>query len=288
MEPTSEKVFIVMSEVRLSPRQVLVFSQDEKEFRPSEAFINDLKTSNRPFIIMFVGDGRAGKSTRANQLVKHELQMDEPFDALNGSEPVTMKFQYAGPIKFAHLANTHNLQLHVDNDPDIFIIDCEGLHSLGLTTATLKQATFALSQIVSMTVLVMNGQINLENINDVRSLFMLSHAFSCELHGFEIGTTIMMREVGVRPPKGQQLSSEAMNSLRREADASQKRTILEKLNQAQMHFFLNRICRFWVNLKLKTKTSIGNQLQISSVFVEPSQQNEKIFQGIHFCSCLMK
>jgi hypothetical protein len=50
-----------MSDVSLSPREVLTFSSDEKEFRVSDAFINDLKTSSFPFIIMLVGNARAGK-----------------------------------------------------------------------------------------------------------------------------------------------------------------------------------------------------------------------------------
>jgi hypothetical protein len=216
--------------------EVFTFSLDENEFKPSQQFADDLNASASPFIIMLVGNGRAGKSTRANQLVRHELQCDSPFEALSGSEPVTMKFQYCGPFKFGQLSQIHGIQLQVDSDPDIFLIDCEGLHALGTTTAVLKQATFALSQMVSMTVLVMKDLVNHDNIDDVRSLFDLSHAFSRNLPGFEIGTTIMMREVGIRYPGGKELTSEEKNQIRQESDCKQRGRILEVLNRARVRF----------------------------------------------------
>jgi hypothetical protein len=74
-----------------------------------------------------------------------------------------------------------------------------------------------------MTVFVMNGRVNFENIDEIRSLFLLSHTFRCELPGFEIGTTIVMREVGVRSPNGRKLPKEKKNSLQREADAIQRK-----------------------------------------------------------------
>jgi septin family protein len=98
---------------------VLIFAPEEKEFRPSEAFINDSERSSCPFIIMLVGNRRARESAGANQLVKHQLQTDDPFEALNGSEPVTMKFQFVDPMTFRRLAIIHNFQFHVDKDPDI-------------------------------------------------------------------------------------------------------------------------------------------------------------------------
>jgi hypothetical protein len=105
-------------------------------------------------------------------------------------DPVTKRFQYFGPFKFDHRSQIHGIPLSVPCDPDLFLIDCEGLHSLSSTTAFLKQATFALSQMVSMTVLVMKDMVNHENIENVRSMFVLSHPFSRHLRGFSIGTTI--------------------------------------------------------------------------------------------------
>jgi hypothetical protein len=185
---------------------------------------------------MLVGNGRVGKSTRSNQLLLHEIRPNDPFQAENGAQPVTMKFQYAGPFKFGQLAQLHNVDLKVESDPDIFLIDCEGLHSLGKTTPVLKQATFALSQMVSMTILVMKEQVNHDNIDSVRSLFVLSHAFSRDLPGFAVGTTIMMREVGVRYPRGKKLTLNEKNTLRQKADIDERTKILGTLNRHNVAF----------------------------------------------------
>jgi ribosome biogenesis GTPase A len=107
---------------------------------------------------MFVGNGRTGKSTRLNQLLSHKRKATVQFEAASGPNPITMKSQYIGPFKFRDLSKIHGLDLQVEADPDIFLIDCEGLQSLGKTTAVLKQAIFSLSQIVSMTVLVMQNK----------------------------------------------------------------------------------------------------------------------------------
>jgi septin family protein len=168
-----------MSRLRcITVHPVFEYSRDETDFWPSKQFSADLMASHYPFIIMFVGNSRVGKSAHLNQLLLHKLKSDIPFEAFSGADPVTMKFQYLGPWKFRQLSQIHSIDLHVTSDPDIFLIDCEGLHSLGKTTAVLKQATFSLSQMVSMTVLVMKEQVNHENIENVRSLFVLSHAFS--------------------------------------------------------------------------------------------------------------
>jgi hypothetical protein len=185
---------------------------------------------------MFVGNGRAGKSTRLNQLLRHKLRCESPFQTFSGPDPVTMAFQYVGPIKFRELAEIHDIELQVASGPDLFLIDCEGLHALGDTTAMLKQATFALSQMASMTVLVMKEQVNQENIESVRSLFVLSHAFSRQLPGFSIGTTIMMRDVGIRYPPGQQLTLNQKNCLRQKTDGEQRAKILKILNDNRVTF----------------------------------------------------
>jgi hypothetical protein len=124
----------------------------------------------------------------------------------------------------------------IEGDPDLFVIDCEGMNSFGKTTATLKQATFALSQMSSMTLLVAKSQVNLENIDSIRSLFVLSHAFSRDIPGFTIGTAIMMREVGVRLPRGTELTLQEQNQIRQAADEAQRDIILQVLNDAQIKF----------------------------------------------------
>jgi hypothetical protein len=43
------------------------FSKDERDVKPSAQFEHDLKDAQNPFLMMFVGNGRTGKSTRVNQ-----------------------------------------------------------------------------------------------------------------------------------------------------------------------------------------------------------------------------
>jgi hypothetical protein len=166
----------------------------------------------------------------------HKLGAQKPFAARAGPERITMKFQYVGHPKFRQLSQIHGIQFEVNSDPDIFLIDCEGLHSYDQTTPALKQATFALSQLVSMTVLVMKDQVNQSNIEKVRSLLALSHGFSETLPGFEIGTTILMRDVGARCPKGKTLTLAQKNELRQQSDRKQRTHILKALNDAGVRF----------------------------------------------------
>jgi GTPase SAR1 family protein len=140
-------------------KQVFEFSPNEADFWPTQEFKSDLAASQCPFIIMFAGNSKAGKSTRLNQLITHELTSEGPFEADSRVEAVTQRFQYTGPFKSLDLAEVHSLDIQVESNPDLFLIDCERLHSLGNTTPVLKQATFALSQMVSMRVLVMKEQL---------------------------------------------------------------------------------------------------------------------------------
>jgi hypothetical protein len=216
--------------------EVFDFTPDEKDFRLNKRFRQTLIRSHSPFLIILIGNGRTGKSTRANQLLCHELSLEKPFTAAGGLDPITKYFQYVGPLKFSKLSQIHKIQLEVKGDPDIFIIDCEGLNSFGETTPALKQATFALSQMSSMTLLVLKDQVNQQNINSIRSLFVLSHAFSRDIPGFTIDTTIMMREVDVPFPRRQNFTPEEKNVIRQKADETERDKILKVLNDAQIKF----------------------------------------------------
>jgi hypothetical protein len=222
-----------MSDASLTTHDVFEFSSDESDFWPSPKFEADLKAANSPFLIMLVGNGRVGKSTRANQLLTHKIKADSPFMTEDDGDPITKKFQYCGPLTFAEFQRIHGIPLQCESNPDIFVVDCEGLHSLGKTTRTLKPATFVLAQMASMTVLVMKDQVNQENIPHVRSLFVLSHAFIREVPGFEIGTVIMMRDIGVR---GRNLSLDEQNKMRQAADVTQRQKIIEVLDGAELEF----------------------------------------------------
>jgi hypothetical protein len=149
---------ISMSDIPRTSSDVFQFTQDEQDFCFSEQFNARLRASNSPYIILLLGDARTGKSTRGNQLLAHEPKSRKPFKAEMGLVPITRGFQYVGPLKFRDLETIHHIRLQVPSDPDIFVIDCEGLHSLVEATPTLKKAMFSLSQLASMTVLVQNKQ----------------------------------------------------------------------------------------------------------------------------------
>jgi hypothetical protein len=220
----------------LQPKDVFVFYNNDTDFLPSEDFTDDLERSQSPVIILFVGNGRSGKSTRLNQLLSNDLRPDGPFEADDGIEPVTMKFQYVGPLKFADLAQIHKIQLNVTSDPEVFLIDCEGLGSLSERTPALEQATFALAQMATLTVLVTKEPVNHHNLDNIRSLLILSHAFTREAPGFSVGTTIMMREIGLKRSKGKKLSPQEKDAIRRQTDESQRHTIIAGLNKARIKF----------------------------------------------------
>jgi hypothetical protein len=138
-------------------------------FRPSPRSESDLNAWAAPFITMFIGNDRARKSPRANQVLCHTLTADGPFGVFDGSEPIITEFQYDGPLKSGYLSQVSGISLPVDSDWDVFIIHCKGLHSLSDATPVLKHATFVLSQRVRMTALVMSKQVYHEVTESVRS-----------------------------------------------------------------------------------------------------------------------
>jgi hypothetical protein len=223
-----------MSSSPVQVLQVFKFDSTEEIFDFSDDFRRIFSAANNPFIIMFIGNGRVGKSTRLNQILTKEIDGEEPFKSLGGTAAVTTKFQFYGPLKSAQLGQIHGLDLSVKSDPDVFLIDCEGLHSLGETTPELKKATFALAQMSSLTVLVMKEMLNHQNLDSVRSLFALTRAFSRDIPGFLSATAFIQRDVGV--PCSKPASFEEKNELRMKNDSSQKSTFLALLNSGNPMF----------------------------------------------------
>jgi hypothetical protein len=181
------------------------FDCDGSDFKLAPDFLRVFESSRNPFIILFIGNTRAGKSTRINQLLTRELKAISPFVAAGGAWPITKAFQSATPLTFEDLSQIHGISLSTKSHPDIFLVDCEGLHSLEETSPGLKKATFALAQISSLIVLVMKEQLCFDNLISVRSLFALSRAFGRDVPGFSTGTILMQREVGVRCPESASL-----------------------------------------------------------------------------------
>jgi hypothetical protein len=212
---------------------VFTFKPDG-QFLFSDDFHTAFDRSTNTFIILFIGNGRVGKSTRLNQLLTKVLAPEAPFESYGGSDPVTKQFQFCGPLKFKDFGDIHGLKLTVDSDPDVFLIDCEGLHSLSETMPCLKQATFALAQMASLTVLVMKDTFNHENRDSVCSLFTLSRAFSREIPDFFPVTVIIERDIGVSCPRSKPLDEK--NRLRREQDIKRGKEIRAFLNHGLLKF----------------------------------------------------
>jgi hypothetical protein len=217
-------------DMEMKLKHVFDFSQQQDDFALSTDFVNDIQNSQNPFIIAVIGNARVGKSERLNQILTRQLKQSVPFKSANGTEPVTSQFQYCGPIKFALLSRIHNINLDVPSNPDLFFVDCEGLHSFGKTTPGLKKATFALTQMARVTVLVMKDQVNYDNLTSVISIFTLTHAFSRAIPRSSTGTAIMIREVGVRVDD-EFATISVKDQIRRQADIEQRRHVQAVLNE---------------------------------------------------------
>jgi hypothetical protein len=81
----------------------------------------------------------------------------------------------------------------------------------------------------------MSEPVNHQNIDHVRALLLLSHAFSRDLPGFANGTTIMMREIGVPTERGRKQSLEELNQKRKNSDGEHRTKIIRLLEEANVH-----------------------------------------------------
>jgi hypothetical protein len=126
-----------MSEIQSrSVKNVFTFYENGEDFCLSVDFVNALNKSLNPFIIMFIGNYRAGKSTRLNQIVSGQINSTMPFRSNGGKDHITIGFQFLGPISIAQLGEIYGINLSVQHNPDIFLIDCEGLSNLGKSNLT--------------------------------------------------------------------------------------------------------------------------------------------------------
>jgi hypothetical protein len=181
----------------LRPIEVMELAPDGSDFRLTKELVDALNASTNPFLILFFGNSRAGKSTRINQVVTKRILPTGPLRALAGFRPVTHGFQAIGPLSFEHLFQTHGISLPTVLSIDLFLVDCEGMNSLEQSSPGLKKAIFSLIQISNLHVLVRGDPVSYANLNSICALFGLRLAFSQELEGFAVGTVIMQRDVGV-------------------------------------------------------------------------------------------
>jgi hypothetical protein len=189
----------LIPDVSLKIYDAIEFDNDSSSFTLSSWFREDLLKSDNPIIVLFFGNSRTGKSLRLNQLLTRRIIPTAPFLSRGGLNPITKNFQYC-PIPMSSLATIHNMKNSDKNDdPTVFLIDCEGLSSLVSESKLLHKAMFALSQIALVNVLVIAEAINKMNVEYVQTLLsyqkMLGDSFGGELQPM---TVIMVRDAEVQ------------------------------------------------------------------------------------------
>jgi hypothetical protein len=122
-------------------RSLLTFNESDFELSPE--FREALGQPSRALIIILVGGDGVGTSGRLNQIVIRNLRMMCPFRSEPGTSPVTDAFQFCGPIKFADFGRLDGIDFRSTKDPDIFMVDCEGLYALSQTAPGAKKAAVA-------------------------------------------------------------------------------------------------------------------------------------------------
>ena len=155
-----------------------------------------IESSQRPNIILIVGPARSGKSTLANIFLNPSLnQANETFKTDEGNVPVTMKIQYC-KVKLSTICQIHQLYMNLDFDSDLFILDCEGIDSLGEITVSLRKAIFSLLQISSVNIFVTKN-IDRSNIFDLKSFFSLPQLIPGTQQKLNKVCAIVLTDIGV-------------------------------------------------------------------------------------------
>jgi hypothetical protein len=116
-------------------------------------FIADLRKSHNPFVVLFVGKRRSGKSTAANNFIRQMINHEEPFRVSLGRAS-SKEFRYAGPFDFHEIAALHGLTPDDYPPTDVFVIDCRGYDPVHAKDITLERSFAVLAPLVSLVVLV--------------------------------------------------------------------------------------------------------------------------------------
>lgn len=145
-------------------------------FMLTESFKNDILLSSNVGIVTLSGPARSGKSTQANILLNPVLPKNKNddlngiFKADEGNVPVTHQILYV-KTKLSTLTRNYHLA-DPDFDIDLFILDCEGIDSLGKTTQNLRKAIFTVLQISTVNLYV-TKTLDKSNIYDLKAFFSL-------------------------------------------------------------------------------------------------------------------
>jgi len=148
-------------------------------------FINKLRQSHNPHIIIIYGNPRIGKSTLLNQLLNgfkenyeysdnEYFNLDKPFKiGHNEFEYITKGCNIFGSIKLSKLLKRNCCYSFNNNiDADLFIVDSEGIGALDNTSGFIS-GILTLLQVSTIKIYCTNG-ITRENLKDTEKLINIS------------------------------------------------------------------------------------------------------------------
>jgi hypothetical protein len=203
---------------------IFLITEDGFELNPT--FQEKLQQSNNPMFVSFQGKSRSGKSTRLNHLLTRNLRSKRPFISCGGQKSVTKNFQYFGPISLNDFGKFHgkNLSNEMNYNPDIFLIDAEGMEHIDGSSKFSRKAMFTLSQISSINILVLANIINQSDIRQLKSFFGVNKMLKIGSNfKIETGIVIIQRAVGISfEEEDFEDGSEKYDAARKSQDYDQK------------------------------------------------------------------
>ncbi|KAK8876514.1 hypothetical protein M9Y10_006728 [Tritrichomonas musculus] len=191
----------------------------------SSQLVDDLNRASNPQLVIVSGNGRTGKSTLANILVNPVLHPDrETFKTDEGNVPVTMDIQYVS-MKLSDLLRIHKININPCPNSEIFILDCEGIDSLGDSTLMIRKAICSLFQISTVNLFV-TKTLDRSNIYDLKSFFTLPQLIPGSHQQLYKSYAVVITNSGVpgRP------SEEEFEQKRKENDAKQTDLFISHVN----------------------------------------------------------
>ena len=153
----------------------------------NEDFLNMILKSYNPHLLCIYGKPRMGKSTLLNQLLSgfqennqedndnNYFLLDEPFKVGHGEGNFTTKgCNIFGKIKLSELLK-RNCCNHFNHmkDADLFIVDTEGLNSLGGNTSACISGILTLLQVSTIKIYYI-GDIETKDVVNAEQLIKLS------------------------------------------------------------------------------------------------------------------
>jgi hypothetical protein len=123
----------------------------------TEDFTANIRHSLNPFIVLFVGRRRVGKSTTANHFIRQVAQLGGPFETSSAWTP-SAGFHYAGPFSFQDIAALHDVAPDRYPPADVFVVDCPGYDRLRAKEISMERSFAVLAPLVGLVVLVTGYQ----------------------------------------------------------------------------------------------------------------------------------